>query len=237
MILSARLAQRHQNNSKFAISTLRRLLTTLTCESKNSIPVNVLFTAHLELIHCLTHAAEEEAATLPSTSTGTSTAVGKCLVAIQEMRKVADALEPDGQPNVIVLLCTVIKLQLLVRHGVWSSVSDALVDAEKTFEAFDASLHTVQSPPNTTLSRGSVPGTLRTHLLMLGVLFHTYAGDAQAASTRLRSLHDLLDTGILEPKSIASNAPLDFLEGWNEGIIEVQSPCLPHVLALLITDF
>ncbi|KAG6875937.1 hypothetical protein C0993_006661 [Termitomyces sp. T159_Od127] len=236
MVLSARLAQRYQNNSKFAISTLRRLLTTLACKSTIDTPSNVLFGAHLELIHCLARAAEEEVMS-PSSSTGTGGGVGKCLVAIQAMRNAADALEPAGWPNVVVLLSTVIKLQLLVRHGMWSTVGDALADAEKAFEAFDASLRTVPSPPlelsptttnsptsNPTATLDPVPGTLRTHLLMLGVLYHTYAGDAQTASTRLRSLHELLDTGILEPRSPTGDARLGFLEGWNEGVIEIPFP-------------
>ncbi|KAG6886571.1 hypothetical protein C0992_003344, partial [Termitomyces sp. T32_za158] len=235
-VLSARLAQRYQNNSKFAISTLRRLLTTLTINSTTSTPVHVVFSVHLELVHCLAHSAEEEATMVPSSSTATGRGVGKCLVAIQEMRNAAEALEPTGQPNAVVLLSTLIKLQLLVRHGVWSSVGDALADAEKTFEAFDASLHTVRvpsqksvlspaatnpPPPNPTSTSDPVSGTLRTHLLMLSVLFHTYAGDAQTAATRLRSLHELLDTGVLEPRSLPGDAQLDFLEGWNEGIIEI----------------
>ncbi|KAG6872964.1 hypothetical protein C0995_004718 [Termitomyces sp. Mi166 len=239
MILSARLAQRHQNNSKFAISALRRLLTSFASKSALSTPPHILFGAHLELIHCLACAAEEESATSPSisTSTGTSTStgLGKCLVAIQAMRTAAESIEPVGRPNVVVLLSTVIKLQLLVRHGVWALVGDALVDAEKAFEAFETSVQAHSSPhtdaresvPDESAVRASssqldpIPGTLRTHFLMLSVLFHTYAGDAQAATTRLRSLHELLDTGILEPKSPPDDAQIDPLDGWNEGVIDI----------------
>ncbi|KAG5719286.1 hypothetical protein E4T56_gene13334 [Termitomyces sp. T112] len=233
-VLSARLAHRHQKNSKFAISSLRRLLATITSKSTHLIPLHVIFGVHLELIHCLACVAEEEAATSSTLSMGVGAAMGKCLVAIQAMRNAAEGLEPVGQPNIVVLLSTVIKLQLLVRHGVWASVGDALVEAETAFEAFDSTVRSTSSPSANVQQLAPtsneivvpiinpVPGTLRTHLLMLSVLFHTYAGDAQAASTRLKSLHELLDTGILEsPSGIAQ---VDPLEGWSQGIIEIPFP-------------
>ncbi|KAG5635603.1 hypothetical protein H0H81_010657 [Sphagnurus paluster] len=50
------------------------------------------------------------------------------------------------------------------------------------------------SPPPSPL----LPPALRVHLLVLGVLVHTYAGDAANAGERLKVLHAFLDEGVLE---------------------------------------
>ncbi|KAG6829043.1 hypothetical protein H0H92_005874 [Tricholoma furcatifolium] len=251
-ILSARLAQRHQSNSKFAAHTLRRLLTSLdgsTTTSASNVPPHISFNTHIELIHSLACTAEDE--NMRPESTGSS--FGKCLAAVQAMQIAASALDSnasENEPNLVVLFTLVLKLQLLIRHGVWNSVSDALTEAEKAFDAYDARIHPVHKDPSsqglsineteandpgpTVCSVGSggqslspVPGTLRTHLLILGVLFHTYAGDAQAATERLRTLHALLDTGILESKSPKKDGSLD------DDIIEIPFP-IPHTYPLRI---
>ncbi|KAG6840040.1 hypothetical protein C0991_009413 [Blastosporella zonata] len=139
------------------------------------------------------------------------------------------------------------KLQLLVRHGVWKAVPEALEQAEKLFGTYD-SLSTTSDPapafPPASSTQSSspkakencghppVPATLRTHLLVLSVLFHTYAGDAQTATERLSVLHALLDTGVLEVKS---NNEEEALEGWDQGVVEIPLQGSAHPVRIRTT--
>ncbi|KAG6908064.1 hypothetical protein DXG01_006253 [Tephrocybe rancida] len=53
--------------------------------------------------------------------------------------------------------------------------------------------------PKTKEIKQGIPPTLRAHLLMLGVCFHTYASNAAVVGTGLGVLHALMDTGVLDP--------------------------------------
>ncbi|KAG6816702.1 hypothetical protein H0H87_003677 [Tephrocybe sp. NHM501043] len=207
-ILSARLAQQYQGNSKYATQTLRRILNSLegSAHTSTSTPSHIILTLYLELIHSLALTAEDEA----STASGPPS-LGKCLAALNAMVQGAGV-----GPNLVELLCLVIKLQLLIRYGVWTAVPGALGEAEKAFNEYDA------PPSDPAFPSPPVPPTLRTHLLILSVLFHTYAGDAQVATDRLRVLHALLDTGVLELKANKAGVEEGALEGWADGVIEVS---------------
>lgn len=85
--------------------------------------------------------------------------------------------------------------------------------------------------PSPTKAASSVPRpkatdtltlALTAHLLILGVVFHTHAGRARAADTRLAALHTLMDGGAL-------------VGGANsDGLVEV---CLVFVALITFTDF
>ncbi|KAF8059472.1 hypothetical protein FPV67DRAFT_1633690 [Lyophyllum atratum] len=264
-IISARLAQHHQSNSKFAAHTLRRLLTSLTRPPPNvgATPPHVLFGAHLALVHSYWCAAEDECMEIgggkgKGTARGREGTAGgallKCLGALDDMHKAGRALigtdeEAEGT-NLVILLVLVVQLQLLVRHGLWAKVSEALIAAELAFKVYegvedptrgaDKSGERPGSPTPTSQSqppftRGllpdqhPIPAPLRVHLLMLAVLFHTYAGDAGAASERLQALHALLDTGVLGLGGKGAE------EGQGQdGVIEIYFPTPHNTLPLLV---
>ncbi|KAG5642228.1 hypothetical protein DXG03_003373 [Asterophora parasitica] len=215
-ILSARLAQQHQANPKLAANTLRLLLRNTTTNTPR-----VLFTAHLALVHSYACAAEHGGKG--------GGALKKCFAALEDMRAAAPA---TGTPNLIVLLTLIIRLQLLVRHGQWDDVSRALAEAELHDNIFPESSSESTQPASSSPTQGascSTPSScpshtrLRIHLLILGVLFHTYAGDAREAARRLAVLHAVLDSGCLECSGVEERAIEDFYEG----IIEIPFPS-PH---------
>ncbi|KAG6818481.1 hypothetical protein H0H93_004665, partial [Arthromyces matolae] len=279
-ILSARLSYTYQGNTKFAIATLKKLISS---HNTSKTPSHLLIHAHLELVHILSQIAAAESDRDADRGLGGSGALEKYLVAIQAMRVAAEQLDkanvetntntnsrttksseerehkPRHRHNLIVLLTAVIKLQLLVRHGMWSKVGEALEDAEALIEPY---LFTPPTPaattpdpstpkPKKTSSPGNiasptlstdddqqhstieVPPTLRTHLLTLSVLYHTYAGDGVQAGERLKTLHGLLDTGALEHRSSTSTSNISSSDSmdtnmtalkdseWNEGVIEI----------------
>ncbi|KAF8079396.1 hypothetical protein FPV67DRAFT_1664028 [Lyophyllum atratum] len=264
-ILSARLAQHHQSNSKFAAHTLRRLLTSLARPPPNVgvTPPHVLFGAHLALVHSYWCAAEDE-----SMETGGGKGKGpanaregtaggallKCLGALDDMHKAGRALlgtdeEAEGT-NLLILLVLVVRLQLLVRHGLWAKVPEELTAAELAFKMYEgvedrpsgadksgerpgSPTPTSQSQPPVTRGlipdQHPIPAPLRVHLLMLAVLFHTYAGDAGAASERLQALHALLDTGVLGLGGKGAE------EGQGQdGVIEIHFPTPHNTRPLLV---
>ncbi|KAG6836022.1 hypothetical protein H0H93_012204 [Arthromyces matolae] len=285
-ILSARLSYTYQGNTKFAIATLKKLISS---HNTSKTPSHLLIHAHLELVHILSQIAAAESDRDADRGVGGSGALEKCLVAIQAMRVAAEQLDkvnvetntntnsrttksteehkhkPRHRHNLIVLLTAVIKLQLLVRHGMWSKVGEALEDAEALIEPYLFSPPTpaaTSSDPSTpkpkkpsspgniaspTLptdddqqhSTIEVPPTLRTHLLTLSVLYHTYAGDGVQAGERLKTLHGLLDTGALEHRSSTSTSKISSSDStdtnmtalkdseWNEGVIEIPFPPPP----------
>ncbi|KAF5376521.1 hypothetical protein D9615_008678 [Tricholomella constricta] len=137
---------------KIQAHTLRHLLSAPA--TATSLP-HLHFAAHLALIH--THA---------SAADHTPSALQKCLAALQDMHFAAAAL--PTHPNLVLLLVHVIRLQLLVRHGVWVIVVSALADTEAAFEAYEGRSIIVHL--------NSILPALRVHVLMLGVLFHTHAG-------------------------------------------------------------
>ncbi|GLB43801.1 hypothetical protein LshimejAT787_1403130 [Lyophyllum shimeji] len=226
-LLSARLAQTYQANPKFAAHTLKRLLASLSRPAPSqTYPAHVLFSAHLGLVHSYWCAAEEDAATCTGNGNGNakgkakaSGAVQKCLSALEDMRTAAAAAL--GPTNAVVLLALVVRLQLLVRHGMWADVPGALDDAEQAFE--------FEGGPET-------PPVLRVQMLMLGVVFHTYAGDAEKAGERLRVLHALLDTGVLGHAKEDGVIEIPFPDAAAPPLrIHATPPRVMHALAFLLS--
>jgi hypothetical protein len=102
-----------------------------------------------------------------------------------------------------------------MRAGLWSDVGESLdaaegvldmedmlkINAEEKGKAADkrdqvpAASTTLPSPPSSTKSSRSIfEYALIVHTLILGIIFHTYVGDANLANARLKWLHELLDT-------------------------------------------
>ncbi|KAG6913200.1 hypothetical protein DXG01_008828, partial [Tephrocybe rancida] len=193
-MLSARLSLIHAQNLKLAAHTLRRLL----ASSPAMYPLHMQAHLHLELIYVLESSSAD---------------ISKPLAALGRL---SPALGP---------LCGLIRLQLFVMRGLWAQVPQALEEVEALFPAVSppttpapdpASSASAANESKTEEVKQNIPPTLRAHLLTLGVLFHTYAGDAAAAGTRLGALHALMDTGVLDPTSKNK----DRWEGWEEGVVE-----------------
>jgi hypothetical protein len=132
------------------------------------------------------------------------------------------------------LLALLVRVLVLVRHGVWAQAGEALAQAETAFTETcpldsDPIASGSASPGSGTGSPAAVPNPNNTgsvsrsnsdimvttnsdtktkrahlvflvHLLIAGVVYYTYTGDAAGASERLRRLHALLDAGVLSSK-------------------------------------
>ena len=161
----------------------------------------------------------------------------KTLGVIQDMHNLATT---RGDAS-MVLLALLVRVLVLIRHGIWAQVGNALAEADAAFaESFPpyldpaatCNLSPVSCSPapatpaaaatsgiNVTItgslsrsnSNNSINGSntdtdtrtkracliLLIHLLMAGVVYHTYAGDVTSASERLKRLHALIDAGAL----------------------------------------
>ncbi|KAF8890107.1 hypothetical protein BD779DRAFT_1671467 [Infundibulicybe gibba] len=122
----------------------------------------------------------------------------------------------QGWTDEAILLAQVVHLRVLVHFGVWEDVDGILqqvegalgmeFESQKNSNADDAetgSQVTVQTPVGlgaqkiTVEGLGTVKTMLAIHTLLLGVVYHTYAGSAEKTNTRLKLLHELLDGGAL----------------------------------------
>lgn len=272
-ILSSRLSH-HQQNTKFAHHTLRRLLTTFIVPVSD--PPHILYGAHLALIDSYLTSVSVSTFTSPLSSQnntptkvkpgtrkpsllltkGINTELPKTLAAIQDMHDIA---QTRGDTS-MVLLALLVRVLALVRHGMWAQVGNALLEAERGFAqncppdldpvaAGDVSLGCGSGSPTPAIASAAVsPGDASTlprsnasneattdidaktrrahlvllvHLLIAGVVYHTYAGDTPRASESLKRLHALLDAGLLSLKSG---------EG-NDGILKV---CLSYLFLSLL---
>ena len=137
------------------------------------------------------------------------------------------------------LLALLVRVLVLIRHGMWAQVGDVPVEAEAAFgEACPPSMDLVSTGDASPGSGSPTPGlppaimssapinttsstlgrhnneastdidtktkrahlVLLIHLLVAGVVYHTYVGDTICASERLQRLHALLDAGVLSSK-------------------------------------
>lgn len=171
-LLSAQLS-RSQQNIKFAQNTLRRLLSSFLLPSD---PPHVTYSAHLALIENLTNTAVDWS---PKNATL------KALGAIQDLHTLA----VRNQHPSVSKMASVLRLRTLVHDGAWDKVLESLDLAEQELTITDT------VPP---LSKQSSAETvLIVHVLLLGIIFHTYTGDVTKAQTRTKMLHEMLDGNAL----------------------------------------
>ena len=148
---------------------VRRLLNTLT----PSDPPHVAYAAHLALLSY----SEMESST-------------KVLDSVQNLQMLATN---NGHSNVA-LLALVIRLRIQLSEGLWPTVGSSLNEAE---EALQIRFPDPTANPPITTEVPAAETALRLHLLIMGVVYYTYAGDIENASLRLTRLHELLDKGAL----------------------------------------
>lgn len=181
------------------------MLTTFTSND----PPSVVYAIHLALI-----------ASISAQSLDETTNIVRSLGAISDLCELASK---RGHQS-IVQLASVLRLRALMRAGLWSDVGECLDAAEnalsmgdvlenyaqdkgKAPENQDQTTAALPSPPSSSNSARSIlEYVLVAHTLILGVIFHTYIGDASLTNPRLKWLHELLDihlprfpkTGIFE---------------------------------------
>jgi hypothetical protein len=99
----------------------------------------------------------------------------------------------NGHSNVS-LLAQVIRLRIQLSEGLWPTIGSSLNETEEALQI------RFPDPNADSLPSTEVPAAetaLRLHLLIMGVVYYTYAGDMEHASLRLTRLHELLDKGAL----------------------------------------
>ena len=97
------------------------------------------------------------------------------------------------------MLALVLELRDLVHNGFWNDVGALLQKVEGTLtlksvsEPVDSEA-TVMSPR----IMSNWEKVLLIHVLIIGIIFHTYIGSHADTQTRMKHLHDMLDGGALD---------------------------------------
>jgi hypothetical protein len=184
-------------------------------------PPHILYAAHLALIH--SHATEARSPS-PSpghspTKRAANPALQRALGAIQDLHALASSRVPAASSSPptprknghaqVALLARFLFLHTLVRHGEWERVGPALELAEAEAGFWDVGNGSPEAGGDAgrqeaaaSMGKDTVPvGTkeaatlqLEIHILIMGVVYHTYAGTAAKAAERLGRLHAILDS-------------------------------------------
>ena len=175
--LSARLSS-HQQNPKFAQTTLKRILSSFLLPSD---PLHIVYSSHLAYISSLSS---------PQSSSF------RALTAIRDLHELATK---NGHATTVGLLALLLELRDLVHNGFWNDVGALLQKVEGTLNLKFVSEPvgseaTVMSPRILT----NLEKVLLIHVLIIGITFHTYVGNHADTQTRMKHLHDMLDGGALD---------------------------------------
>ena len=176
--LSARLSI-HQQNPKFAQTTLKRILTSFLLPSD---PLHIVYSSHLAYITSLTSLSQSSNF--------------RALSAIRDLHELATK---NGHATTIGVLALVLELRDLVQNGFWNDVGLLLQKVEGALALKFVcepvgSETTVMSPRVMT----NLEKVLVIHVLIIGIIFHTYVGSHADTQTRMKNLHDMLDGGALD---------------------------------------
>ena len=180
--LSARLSS-YQQNPKFAQTTLKRILTSHLIPSD---PFHIVYSSHLAYINSLSSSCDH----LPRSSSS------RALSAIRDLHELATK---NGHATTIGMLALVLELRDLVHNGFWNDVGVLLRKVEGALSLNFVSEPvgseaTVMSPRITT----NLEKVLMIHVLIIGIIFHTYVGNHADTQTRMKNLHDMLDGSALD---------------------------------------
>ena len=179
--LSARLST-FQQNPKFAQTTLKRILTSFLVPSD---PFHIVYASHLAYISSLRSSFD-----LPQSSSSRE------LSAIRDLHELATR---NGHASTVGVLALVLELRDLVHNGFWNDVGALLQKVEGVL-----SLNFVSEPVGSEVTAMSprittnLEKVLLIHVLIIGIIFHTYVGNNSDSQTRMKNLHDMLDGGALD---------------------------------------
>ena len=179
--LSARLSS-YQQNPKFGQTTLKRILTSFLVPSD---PHHIVYSSHLAYISSLSSSYD-----LPQFSSF------RALSAIRDLHELATR---NGHASTVGVLALVLELRDQVHNGFWNDVGALLQKVEGTLNLNFVpepvgSEATVMSPRVIT----NLEKVLLIHVLIIGIIFHTYVGNHADTQTRMKQLHDMLDGGALD---------------------------------------
>ncbi|PFH47789.1 hypothetical protein AMATHDRAFT_66920 [Amanita thiersii Skay4041] len=206
-LLSGKIAFQHQDNAKHAIQITRRLINSYL----PSEPLHVVYAAHLSYI-----------------SFSENENLSKLLDAIQDLQNLATKNKHDD----VVHLARVIRLRALTKEGECQGAGEALSDAEQA-TGLNLDNEVSQAPLDVDVS--PVITTLRLHILVMGVVYFTYAGDSAKAASRLTRLHELLDKRSLD--SLGATGVVEFpLSGHKPLFVQMTHPRVLYLLAFLVSS-
>ncbi|KDQ31569.1 hypothetical protein PLEOSDRAFT_1036423 [Pleurotus ostreatus PC15] len=254
-IMSATLAA-WQHNTKFARNQVKKLLNTVSEPTGEAWPPHVVYGVHLTYIDFLIHSKTTDA---NSSKQDTHAA----LASIQALAELAstNSQSPrednlDGHMRVV-LLTHVLRLRVLIAAGMWSEVGDALKEAEQILKisAEPASIPketdadaTPKASKRHSSSSAAAAGVvdsedpfiiaLVVHTLIIGVLYHTYSGDAQASQTRLAILHATMDKAMLEKDQETEDGviSISFDSQYSKLYIRTTHPRVIYALGFLVSS-
>lgn len=105
-----------------------------------------------------------------------------------------------NQHSHVVQLAMVLELRDLVQYGAWTRVGESLKRNERQLNLVfeDNATKQTSSHPAHSMERTKLETVLIVHVLIIGVIYHTYAGDSTSGHARLKQLHELLDGGALD---------------------------------------
>ena len=120
----------------------------------------------------------------------------RALSAIRDLHELATR---NGHASTVGVLALVFELRDLVHNGFWNDVGALLQKVECTLSLnfvseSVGSEETVASPRIMT----NLEKVLVIHVLIIGIIFHTYVGNHANTQTRMKHLHDMLDGGALD---------------------------------------
>lgn len=96
------------------------------------------------------------------------------------------------------MLALVLELRDLIHNGFWNDVGVLLQKVESAptlrFVSEPVGSEATMSPRIMT----NLEKVLLIHVLILGIIFHTYVGNHTETQTRMKHLHDMLDGGALD---------------------------------------
>ncbi|KJA19213.1 hypothetical protein HYPSUDRAFT_168399 [Hypholoma sublateritium FD-334 SS-4] len=186
--LSARLAS-YQKNTKQAQNSLKKVITNFLLPSD---PPQVTYTAHLAYIN-------SHFATSHNHDPPTYSAASPSLKSLGAIRDLHDLAIQNQHPQ-IAQLAMVLELRDLVQYGAWTRVGESLKSIERQLNLIFEGNPTKQisAQPAFPAERTKLETVLIVHVLIIGVLYHTYAGDSTRGHVRLKQLHELLDGGALD---------------------------------------
>lgn len=116
----------------------------------------------------------------------------KSIGAIRELHTLASR----NNHTDVTLFATVLELHNFIQNGMWNRVGQSLGSIEKGFT----------ETPQTNIQK-----VLMIHILIMGILYHTYVGEYENSQSRIKKLHELLDGGALEALG-------------SSGIVEIELP-------------
>ena len=155
----------------------------------SSDPPHIVYSSHLAYITSLSSSSS------PTDSPPQSSNF-RVLGAIRDLHELATK---NGHGNTVGVLALVLELRDQVHNEFWNDVDILLQKVEgalnlKFGSEPEGSETTVASPR----VMSNLEKVLTVHVLIIGIIFHTYVGDNARTQTRMKTLHNMLDGGALD---------------------------------------